>query len=100
MAERISREAVATVARLANLALTDDELDTYTSQLEAILEHAGVIDGLDLEGVEPTTHAFPLVNVWRDDVPGPTLPRDDVLAMAPDVADRRFSVPPILGEAP
>lgn len=100
MAERISRDAVATVARLANLALTDDELDTYTSQLEAILDHAGVIDGLDLDALAPTTHAFPLVNVWREDVVGPTLDREEVLSAAPAVDDMRFVVPPILGEAP
>ena len=48
----------------------------------------------------PTTHPYPLRNVWRDDVPGPTLARDEVLAAAPEVADDRFSVPTILGEQP
>ena len=100
MSDRISRDAVAHVARLAHLALTDDELDTYTAQLADVLEHAADVEALDLAGVEPTTHPYPLTNVLRADVVGPTLDRDEVLAAAPAVADDRFRVPTILGEAP
>lgn len=100
MSERITRDAVTTVARLANLALTEDELERYTTQLAAVLDHAADVDSLDLDGLEPTTHPIPMVNVWRQDVVGPTLDRDEVLAAAPDAVDNRFSVPTILGEAP
>ena len=100
MSERISREAVLNVARLANLSLTDDELVTYTAQLGDVLEHAADVEALDLTGVEPTTHPYPLRNVWREDIPGPTLDRDEVLAAAPSTERLRFSVPTILGEAP
>jgi aspartyl-tRNA(Asn)/glutamyl-tRNA(Gln) amidotransferase subunit C len=100
MADRITTEDVAHVARLARLALTDDELDRYTEQLAAVLEHAADIEALDTSGVEPTAHPLPLVNVLRDDVARPGLPRQEVLAMAPATEDDRFSVPRILGEAP
>lgn len=95
----LSRDDVAHVAGLARLTLTDEELDLYTGQLAAVLGHAAAIAALDTTGVEPTAHPLPLVNVLRDDVAGPTLDRDEVLAAAPAVEDRRFRVPPILGEA-
>jgi aspartyl-tRNA(Asn)/glutamyl-tRNA(Gln) amidotransferase subunit C len=100
VSERISTEQVAHVARLARLDLTADELDHYTDQLAAILDHAADIEALDLEGVEPMTHPVPLTNVLRDDVEVPCLDRDEVLAAAPAAESGRFKVPPILGEAP
>ena len=100
MSERISTEQVAHVARLARLDLTEEELEHYTDQLAAILDHAADIEALDLEGVEPMTHPVPLVNVLREDVVRPCLDRDEVLAAAPAAESGRFKVPPILGEAP
>jgi len=88
------------VARLARLDLSDDELEHYTEQLAAILDHAADIEALDLEGVEPMTHPVPLSNVFRADVVRPCLDRDEVLAAAPAAESGRFKVPPILGEAP
>jgi len=96
----ISRDDVAHVARLARLQLTDDELDTFTGQLAAVLEHAADVEALDVHDVPPTSHPFELTNVLRADVAAPTLDRDEVLAAAPDAEDGRFKVPPILGEEP
>jgi aspartyl-tRNA(Asn)/glutamyl-tRNA(Gln) amidotransferase subunit C len=100
VSERISTEQVAHVARLARLDLTDDELEHYTEQLAAILDHAADVEALDLEGVEPMTHPVPLTNVLREDIVRPCLDRDEVLAAAPAAESGRFKVPPILGEAP
>ena len=100
MAGRITRDDVAHVAGLARLHLSDDELDLFTGQLAAVLEHAEDVASLDTEGVPPTAHPFPLENVLRDDVIRPSLDRDEVLAAAPDAEDGRFRVPPVLGEAP
>jgi aspartyl-tRNA(Asn)/glutamyl-tRNA(Gln) amidotransferase subunit C len=100
VSDRISRENVAHVARLARLELSSEELDTYTSQLASMLEHFADIDALDLAAVEPMTHPYHLVNVLRDDVPGPSLDRDEVLAQAPASESGRFKVPPILGGEP
>jgi aspartyl-tRNA(Asn)/glutamyl-tRNA(Gln) amidotransferase subunit C len=100
MAAPISRADVAHVARLARLDLTEDELDRFTAQLAAVLEYASDVASLDTAGVPPTAHPLELLNVLRDDVPVPSLDRDEVLAMAPDAVDGRFRVPRILGEAP
>jgi aspartyl-tRNA(Asn)/glutamyl-tRNA(Gln) amidotransferase subunit C len=97
---RITRSDVEHVARLARLALSDEEIERFTGQLEVILEHAADVSALDTEGVPPTAHPLPLVNVLRSDEPQPGVSRDDVLAMAPDAHDGRFRVPRILGEAP
>jgi aspartyl-tRNA(Asn)/glutamyl-tRNA(Gln) amidotransferase subunit C len=100
MSSHISRDDVAHVAKLARLSLSDDELDTFTAQLGAVLDHAEDVDALDLADVPPTSHPFDLVNVLRPDVPSPTLSPDVALAGAPKAEDGRFRVPTILGEAP
>jgi aspartyl-tRNA(Asn)/glutamyl-tRNA(Gln) amidotransferase subunit C len=100
MPARLSRADVAYVARLARLELTEEELERFTEQLAAVLDHAADVEALDTAGVPPTAHPLELVNVLRDDVVRPSLDRDEVLAMAPDVQDHRFRVPRIVGEAP
>jgi aspartyl-tRNA(Asn)/glutamyl-tRNA(Gln) amidotransferase subunit C len=97
---RISTEDVAHVAKLARLHLSEEELATFTGQLDAVLDHAADVEALDLDDVPPTSHPYPLTNVLRDDVVLPSLDRDEVLAQAPDVEDHLFKVPPVLGEAP
>jgi len=96
----LTRADVEHVARLARLALTDAELDALTPELAKILEYAAQVSALDTEGVPPTAHPLPLVNVFRPDEVQPCLPRDVVLAAAPATEDGRFRVPRILGEAP
>jgi aspartyl-tRNA(Asn)/glutamyl-tRNA(Gln) amidotransferase subunit C len=98
--ERLSRDDVVHVARLARLALSDEEVDLFTRQLADVLRHAQAVESLDTAGVPPTAHPLPLVNVLRHDVPWPGLDRDEVLAQAPAAEDGRFKVPRILGEAP
>ena len=100
MAQPISPDDVAHVARLARLDLTDEELVRFTGQLGAVLEHAADIAALDIADVPPTAHPLPLTNVLRPDEPQASLDRDEVLAQAPATEDGRFRVPRILGEAP
>jgi aspartyl-tRNA(Asn)/glutamyl-tRNA(Gln) amidotransferase subunit C len=97
---RITREDVAHVADLARLALSEEELDRFTDQLAAVLDHARDVEALDTAGVPPTAHPLPLRDVLRDDEVRPSLDRDEVLAQAPASEGGRFSVPPGLGEAP
>ena len=97
MSDRLTPDAVAKVARLARLTLTDDELAVATDELGAMLDHFADIDALDLSDVEPLNSPYPLVNVLRDDVEEPTLDRDEVLAVAPKHEDGRFWVPSVLG---
>ena len=92
----ISREEVQHVARLARLHLTDDEAERMREQLDAILAYIDKLRELDVEGVEPTAHAVPLVNVMRDDALVPCLPQEQALANAPDRAHEFFRVPRII----
>ena len=99
MVERISREEVAHVARLAQLALSEDELDAFTSQLAAVLDHAADLAALNVDDIEPSTHPFPLKNVLRVDEPGEGFEIEEVLEGAPEVEEHQFRVPPILGDS-
>jgi aspartyl-tRNA(Asn)/glutamyl-tRNA(Gln) amidotransferase subunit C len=94
----ISRDEVAHLARLARLAVTDDELDTFAGQLDVILQAVAQVGEVAAADVPPTSHSVPLTNVYRDDVVVPGLSREDALAMAPDRAEDRFRVPRILDE--
>ncbi|MDE0667443.1 MAG: Asp-tRNA(Asn)/Glu-tRNA(Gln) amidotransferase subunit GatC [bacterium] len=100
MAERISRDEVAHVAWLARLRLSAAELERFTSQLGDVLDHAADVAALNLDGVAATSHPYPVTNVLRDDVVGPVLDRDEVLAQAPSSEDGQFRVPPVRGESP
>src|SRR3712207_1972382 len=79
----LSRKDVAHLARLARLAVTDEELDLYAGQLSAILDAVAQVQKAPVDDVPPTTHAVPMTNVVRADVIRPSLPRDVVLAGAP-----------------
>jgi len=89
----IDREQVLHIARLARLRLSEEEVERMSAELSGILEHVEAIGGLDLEGVEPTTHVVELENVLRPDVPAPSLDRDRALTGAPDAASGSFRVP-------
>ena len=89
----ISRDDLLHVARLARLALTDEEVERLTGELDAILDAVGIVSELDLADVAPTSHPLDLVNVWEDDEPRPSLPLEDVLANAPRVEGSFFEVP-------
>ena len=95
---KISREEVAHVARLARLELSGAELEQMRLELDRILTYIDKLRALDTEGVEPTSHAVPLVNVMRDDEPAPSLPPTEMLANAPDRVDEFFRVPKIIEE--
>jgi aspartyl-tRNA(Asn)/glutamyl-tRNA(Gln) amidotransferase subunit C len=90
----ITRDEVLHVARLARLALTDEEVERLGAQLNAILEAVGKVSELDLSDVEPTSHPLDLSNVWAEDEPRPSLPPEDVFANAPEPEAGFFKVPP------
>jgi aspartyl-tRNA(Asn)/glutamyl-tRNA(Gln) amidotransferase subunit C len=95
---QISRDEVAHLARLARLALTDSELDSFAGQLGAILDHVSQIQAVDVTGVEATDNPLKDVNVFRPDEVRPSLTQEQALAAAPKSAEARFAVPRILGE--
>ena len=92
----IDDQAVEHVARLARLALSDAEKARMREQLAKILQYIDKLKELDVAGVEPTSHAVPLVNVMRDDEVVPSRPRQNMLANAPDRAGDMFRVPRII----
>jgi aspartyl-tRNA(Asn)/glutamyl-tRNA(Gln) amidotransferase subunit C len=100
MAARITRADVEHVAQLARLALSEEEIVSLTDELGAIVDYAAQVSALDTNDVPPTAHPLPVVNVFRPDVARPGLPRDEVLAAAPNAEENRFRVPRILGEEP
>lgn len=94
----LSDDEVRHVASLARLALSDDEVAALAPQLSAILDYADHVGEVAAADVPPTTHPFALTNVTRPDEPRPSMPREDVLAMAPMVERDRFGVPRIVAE--
>lgn len=84
------------VARLARLALSDEEMARMRTELSAILAHIDALNAIAITGVEPTSHAVPLVNVMRDDDLRECLPATEALANAPDRAGEFFRVPRII----
>jgi len=90
---------IAKVARLARIALTDEQLAEYGVQLDQILDFAQRVQALPTDGVPPTAHPMPMTNAFRPDEVEPSLDRGEVLAQAPDAVDGYFRVPRILDEA-
>lgn len=93
----ISESDVRHVALLARLALTDEQVRHLTVELSSILDHVSEIQSLDLAGVEPTAHPFPIRNVTRPDVVRPGLARERALLNAPEAEDGAFVIPRIVG---
>jgi aspartyl-tRNA(Asn)/glutamyl-tRNA(Gln) amidotransferase subunit C len=89
----ISRDDVEHVARLARLALREDEIERLQVQLNAILDAVGKVTELDLADVPPTSHPLALVNVFAPDEPAPCLPVEEALANAPEREGDFFRVP-------
>jgi aspartyl-tRNA(Asn)/glutamyl-tRNA(Gln) amidotransferase subunit C len=89
----LDRAQVLHVARLARLELTDEEVDRMAGELSKVLDHIEKIRELDLEGVPPTSHVIDVVDVLRADEPQPSLPRDVILAAAPEPLNDGFGVP-------
>ena len=90
----ISRAEVLHVAKLARLALSEEEVERLGGQLDAILDAVSKVSELDLADVPPTSHPLDLVNVLADDEPAPSLPREVALSNAPQAEDGAFRVPP------
>jgi aspartyl-tRNA(Asn)/glutamyl-tRNA(Gln) amidotransferase subunit C len=89
----LDRSQVLHVARLARLELTDSEIQQMSSELSKVLAHFEKIGELDLEGVEPTSHVVEVTDALRPDEPEASLPREVVLASAPEPLEGGFGVP-------
>lgn len=92
----LTRGQVEHVARLARLAITEEEKDRYTRQLSNILTYIEKLKELDTSKVEPTSHVLPINNIFREDEVRPSLPREEILKNAPDRTEEFFRVPKII----
>lgn len=95
---RISTDEVTRIAGLARIALTPEEITRIAGELDVITEAVAKVSEVATPDVPATSHPIPLSNVWREDVIGQTLDRDEVLAQAPAQQDGMFLVPQILEE--
>jgi aspartyl-tRNA(Asn)/glutamyl-tRNA(Gln) amidotransferase subunit C len=93
---RISIDEVKHVAHLARLAITEDEAEIFTKQLDAIISFAEELNELDVDQVEPTTHVLDIKNVLREDVAKEGLPVEEVLKNAPEHEEGQIKVPSII----
>jgi aspartyl-tRNA(Asn)/glutamyl-tRNA(Gln) amidotransferase subunit C len=92
----IDRETVLNVAKLARLGLSEDDIETFGSQLSGILEHIQILQEADVSNVSPTAHASRLTNIIRVDTPRPSYPPAVLLANAPDQEDNCLKVNAVL----
>ena len=93
---KISRTEVEHVARLARLALQEDELDTMTGQMDAILGYVEKLNELDTDGIEPTAHAVPMENAFRADTVTGSIGIERALQNAPERDGSCFKVPKVI----
>jgi aspartyl-tRNA(Asn)/glutamyl-tRNA(Gln) amidotransferase subunit C len=95
----LSRDDVAKLAALARIEMTEAELVELSSQFGMILDAVARVQEVNLDGVKPTSHPQPMLNITRPDVVESSLSPEDALSGAPAQEDARFRVPQILGEA-
>lgn len=84
------------VARLARLELSEEDREIFGNQLEQVLTYMEQLNRLDTTGVDPTSHAIPISNVFREDEVKPSVAQEEVLASAPDEEEGHFKVPRII----
>lgn len=96
--ETLTAKQVTHVAKLARLALSPEQVETYRTQLTAVLSHIAKLDSVDIAGVEPMAHPFDSANRLADDEPTPSLPIEDLLMNAPATEGRHLAVPRVLAD--
>ncbi|WP_088005752.1 Asp-tRNA(Asn)/Glu-tRNA(Gln) amidotransferase subunit GatC [Indiicoccus explosivorum] len=94
---KITKEKVTEVAHLARLAISEEEAEHFAEQLEEITNAMELLNELDTSEVEPTTHVYPMVNVFREDKAEPGIPRELALKNAREHEAGQIKVPTVLG---
>ncbi len=92
----VSKDDVRHLATLSQIKISDDQATALCAQLDKIVQYINMLDELDTSSVEPTFQVTGLQNVMRDDVIEPQLPREALLALAPDQLDGQIKVPKVL----
>jgi aspartyl-tRNA(Asn)/glutamyl-tRNA(Gln) amidotransferase subunit C len=93
----VTRKDVEHIAELARLKFEDVELDSFTDQLNEILNYMGKLNELNTENVEPLSHPVEENNVFREDGEKPSIPTEEALKNAPEKDEHFFKVPKVIG---
>ena len=93
----ITRDEVLHLAKLANLEFTEEEIDRFTRQIGSILDYVARLNELDTSAIEPTSHVESGSHALREDALGPSIPREEALANAPESDGSHFKVPKVIG---
>ena len=93
---KLDRDVVLHISKLARVELTDAEVETFSEQLSGIIGHFDALNAVNTDGVEPTAHTLPIENVMADDRSRPSLPQEQVLALAPSTDDGYLRVRAVL----
>ena len=91
----LTPDEVEHIATLAKLQLTEQEKESFREQLSQILEFAALLQGVDTDGIPPTSSVLPTRSVLREDISRPGLSRGEIFSNAPDIKDDHFRVPPV-----
>ncbi|HCJ12392.1 MAG TPA: Asp-tRNA(Asn)/Glu-tRNA(Gln) amidotransferase GatCAB subunit C [Opitutae bacterium] len=84
------------ISKLARIELSEDEKATFTKQLKQVFEYCQKLNEVDVSGIEPTSHAYPVFNVWQEDTPTPCFTQSQALSNAPERRDSQVVVPLII----
>lgn len=93
---KLDRDVVIHMSKLARVELTESEVEMFSEQLSEIIGHFDTLNAVNTDGVEPTAHTLPMQNVMADDESRPSLPREQVLALAPSTDDGYLRVRAVL----
>lgn len=93
---KISLKEIEHIALLSRLEISEEEKKQFAEQLSAILDYIDKLNELDTHDIEPTSHVIPLKNVMREDIPIPSISREDALMNAPEHTDKFYRVPKII----
>lgn len=96
MRNNVSKEDVKYVALLAHIELSEEEKETFTEQLNEIIEYFRNVDAVDTEGIKPTYHVLELLNIFQEDEILPSLPANEILKNAARKEKRFFKAPRII----
>lgn len=96
---KVTEEDILHIASLSRLRIAKEEEKSYQEDLDKIISYMDILEGIDTADVQPTTYALPMQNVFREDVPKGSLPRELALSNAPEEEDGYFKVPRVLEES-
>ena len=94
---KITDEMIDYIGALSRLKLQDEEKESAKEEMEKIINYMDILNKLDTEGVEAMSHAFPVKNVFREDVVMPSTDREIITSNAPKSKDGCFVVPKTVG---